>query len=448
MLNRDLNSRFEDWLLNPRETLDFEVKQWLDMSDVESHGIVAKALIALENHGGGFLLFGYQDVNGTLTPDRNRPPSLEPYGTDAINAIVKRRAEPPFHVEVTFQRHPTTGEEFPLVAVAGTSRVPVRSDSATPGNSLRQHVYYIRAPGPESRGPLNGAEWDALIKRSVQNQREEIIDLLRGFLWAGASAQAPAVLPREKEHLAAFKRLAIERWTALNAALPQGHPAKIVNGFVALSARIIDGASKSLSAREILAANQQARRYTGWPPFVELPQDESRPRLVGGCIEAWLGQEKNADLRYADFWRIDPMGNFILVRAYEEDAGDSQATKPGTALELSIPVWRVGEFLLRVADLGEAMYDGNFEIIVDCEWQGLAGRRLVVRTGRRWLGGRYIASENAVCTDGQFTRQSVRDLLPEAVKALTAPLYEHFDFFQPPPSLYKGELDVMLKHGR
>ena len=27
MLNRDLNSRFEDWLLNRRETLDFEVKQ-------------------------------------------------------------------------------------------------------------------------------------------------------------------------------------------------------------------------------------------------------------------------------------------------------------------------------------------------------------------------------------------------------------------------------------
>ena len=57
MLNRDIITRFEDWLLSPNETLDFEVKQWLDLSDNEAQGLVAKALIALENHGGGFLLF-------------------------------------------------------------------------------------------------------------------------------------------------------------------------------------------------------------------------------------------------------------------------------------------------------------------------------------------------------------------------------------------------------
>lgn len=97
MLNRDVNSRFEDWLLSPSETLDFEIKQWLDMSDAESHGIVAKALIALENHGGGFLLFGYkEDDSKKLVPDDNRPASLEPYLSDAINAILKKRAEPAF----------------------------------------------------------------------------------------------------------------------------------------------------------------------------------------------------------------------------------------------------------------------------------------------------------------------------------------------------------------
>ena len=41
LLNRDINSQFEDWL---------------DMDDVESKGTIAKTLIALENHGGGFLV--------------------------------------------------------------------------------------------------------------------------------------------------------------------------------------------------------------------------------------------------------------------------------------------------------------------------------------------------------------------------------------------------------
>jgi hypothetical protein len=141
MLNKDINSRFEDWLISPRETLDFEVKRWLDMTDVECQGLVAKALIALENHGGGFLLFGYlENEEKVLIPDAKRPESLEPYLTDALNAILKKRAEPVFHVETTVQKHPETGEEFPLVRVAGRSKVPVRSDSEAPRVSRRlQH---------------------------------------------------------------------------------------------------------------------------------------------------------------------------------------------------------------------------------------------------------------------------------------------------------------------
>ena len=77
MLNRDVNARFEDWLLSPAEGLDFEAKCWLDMSDRDSHGILAKALIALENHGGGYLVIGYEeDEEKRLRPDANRPESL------------------------------------------------------------------------------------------------------------------------------------------------------------------------------------------------------------------------------------------------------------------------------------------------------------------------------------------------------------------------------------
>ncbi len=204
MLNRDINSRFEDWLLSPSETLDFEVKQWLDMTDVESQGIVAKALIALANHGGGFLLFGYkEDATKKLVPDPDRPVSMKPYLTDAINAILKKRAEPTFHVEVTLQRHPVTQEEYPLVRVPGGSKVPVRSDSATPAGSLKQYVYYVRAPGPESRGPQNAAEWDALLRRALLNQRDEIVSLLRTFSMAAPDVSI-SIPSNEQEILHSF----------------------------------------------------------------------------------------------------------------------------------------------------------------------------------------------------------------------------------------------------
>ena len=104
-MNRDINSRFEDWLISPTETLDFEVKGWLDLNDAEARGTVAKAMIALENHGGGFLLIGFSEDQERLIPDPQRPTSLAQYGTDEINAIIKKYAEPSFHAHVTFQKH-------------------------------------------------------------------------------------------------------------------------------------------------------------------------------------------------------------------------------------------------------------------------------------------------------------------------------------------------------
>jgi hypothetical protein len=446
MLNRDVNSRFEDWLLNPRETLDFEVKQWLDLSDVEHQGIVAKALIALENHGGGFLLFGYKDADGILVPDPNRPSTLEPYLTDSINAIVKKRAEPVFHVEVTLQRHPETGEEFPLVRVAGSSRVPVRSDSETPERSLRLNVYYLRAPGPESRGPVNAAEWDTLVRRAVRNQRDEIIDLLRSLSPDGR-LRGTTPQTTEADRLRVFNEKARTRWAALNGTLPDDHQGKIKLGHFIFSARIV-GTMRGLGAQAIIQANQSARRYTGWAGFVTIHQEQTRPRLVDDCIEAWLANASYPDVSHADFWRIDPQGNFFLLRGYQEDSSDAHMgfATPGTVFEITLPVWRLGEFLLRVADLGEVMFEGDFEIIVNCSWTGLKGRRLTVQNRRRFLASSYVCSVDTVTTEAQIALRDVRDLLPETVRSLELRLYEHFDFFTPPEAFFKEELDEMLKN--
>jgi hypothetical protein len=447
VLNRDINSRFEDWLLSPNESLDFEVKQWLDMTDAESHGIVAKALIALENHGGGFLLFGYkEDATKKLVPDPARPVSLEPYLTDAMNAILKKRSEPSFHVEVTLQVHPVTKEEYPLVRVTGRSKVPIRSDSATAGGSLKQNVYYIRAPGPESRSPANAAEWDALLRRSLQNQREEIVGLLRTLL-----PTAPDLLggkpTDEQATLHAFAEASTLRWSTLNAGLPEDNPSKITRGHFSFAARVL-GTSKNVSAREIIEANQSARRYTGWPALVTLHQEKTRPRLVDGCIEAWLAHVAYPDVGHADFWRIDARGNFFLLRGYQEDSLDPGKGfgKPGELFEATLPVWRVGEFLLRVADLADVMFETGYEVLVECTWTGLAGRHLFVHNMRRYIPGGYAATEQTVTTRGKFPQQVVRELLPDTVKVMTHSMYEHFDFFAPPDTFYSEELAEMTKN--
>ncbi len=277
------------------------------MSDIECQGLIAKALIALENHGGGFLLFGYcEDNDKRLLPDPNRPVSLESYLTDSINSILKRRAEPAFHVEVTLQVHPVTGEEHPFVCVSGQSKVPIRSDSSTPGGALKQNTYYIRAVGPESRAPLNAAEWDTLLRRVLSNQREEMVILFRSIL-GGSNSLAFTAPPSAQDQLALFVKAAKSKWTSLNNSLSDEHSAKIKLGYYSFAAKIL-GTSKGISVHDIIKANETARKYTGWPTFVSLHRDDAKPRLVSGCVEAWTGKVAHRGVGYADFWRINPKG--------------------------------------------------------------------------------------------------------------------------------------------
>lgn len=446
MLNHDINSRFEDWLLNPTEALDFEVKGWLDMQSAEARATIAKALIALENHGGGFLLIGYtKGADGRLVPEEPRPASLDGYNVDEFNSIVKRFSEPVFHVDASLQAHPETGEHFPLVVVHGASKVPVRAERGSPENSIRKDIYYVRRSGPASEAPQSGAEWDALIRRCVTNQREEIVGLLRSFGFAGATAAAPPKLEPSQE-LTAFSADSFSRWSPLNDGLPPDHPAKISLGHFRFAAKLV-GQPKGVRPGEVLQVLERGRRYTGWPAFVTLHQDETKPYLVDGALQAWTAKANYPDVGHADFWRVTPEGEFFLLRGYQEDTLDESKKMgdPGALFEATLPIWRLGEFLLRVAETGEQLFEEGFEIVVSCAWTGLAGRKLFVHSNRRYIP-HYTTKQDEVQTSGKFPAQAVKDLLPDVVKSLTQPLYEYFELFTPPDSMYAEELAQMTKN--
>ena len=142
--------RLPDLLSNPVEDLDIEIKSWLDPNDAADCASIAKELIALANHGGGYLIIGFDEQeDGSYTPAEPRPESLNGFNTDAINAIVGRYAEPAFHCTTHLVQHPLLGLEleFPVVRVPG-STTPIRSKRDGPkGQKIKQNCYYIRRPG-------------------------------------------------------------------------------------------------------------------------------------------------------------------------------------------------------------------------------------------------------------------------------------------------------------
>ena len=96
----DPTRRLVDLLENPRETLDIELKGWLALANNNNHkALLAKAIIALANHGGGVVIIGFEETPDGVVPAGGRPDDLAMYTPDIINSIVTRYAEPSFHLE-------------------------------------------------------------------------------------------------------------------------------------------------------------------------------------------------------------------------------------------------------------------------------------------------------------------------------------------------------------
>jgi predicted HTH transcriptional regulator len=113
----DDERRLGDLLREPRETLDIEIKDWLDLTNRSHQALVAKAAIALANHGGGFILVGFSRTGDYFVPGAGRPQSLAMFNQDAINGIMHRYAEPPFHCDLRIVSQPGTDERFPVRAI-------------------------------------------------------------------------------------------------------------------------------------------------------------------------------------------------------------------------------------------------------------------------------------------------------------------------------------------
>lgn len=157
----------DDLLQRPEESLDIEFKGWLDLNDSAHQADLAKAVLALANHGGGIVVIGFS--GRPLVPAPKEQGVDERFTTDTVNNIVLKYAEPPFHVEVI--RH----GGYPVLLVPGGHRVPVVARRSGPNEvHVRQQEIYIRRPGPRSETPKSAFEWRELFERIQRNGVEAV----------------------------------------------------------------------------------------------------------------------------------------------------------------------------------------------------------------------------------------------------------------------------------
>ena len=312
---------------------------------------------------------------------------------------------------------------------------------------IAQNRCYVRKPGPRSEEPATQEEWRGLLNRCLRAGREDMLDAIRAILTGRIDAER--MLPDAAASLEAFCDGARERWRALTAAEPAQSPSRFPHGFYELGFKLV-GAEPAPSMVELRNRMVQAGRvqHTGWTPFLQMNTPEWAPYIHEDFLEAWVGRPAREDWlsrdpSLCDFWRASPAGDLYTIRGYAED-GRGGAT-PGSAIDVTLPVWRVGEGLLFAARLAETFNEVS-AVAVRCTFTGLEGRALVSLTGRRALFGDRVSQTASIALTTQAAPQQVRDNLAEVVSSLIAPLYERFDFFQLPAALVGEEIARMREN--
>jgi len=136
----------QNLLADPHESLDLELKQWIDPSSPEGTAKIARACIALWNNNGGRLVIGFTDEG---RPDVTSEPNdvRKTFHVDVIQAIVGRYSAEQFSIEVNFVER--GGQTYPVITVPPSVRTPVAAKSTLKlpdGKELiRDNAVYVRS---------------------------------------------------------------------------------------------------------------------------------------------------------------------------------------------------------------------------------------------------------------------------------------------------------------
>ncbi|MDA5633070.1 MULTISPECIES: RNA-binding domain-containing protein [Rhizobium/Agrobacterium group] len=426
-----INRELEQLVDAPRETLNVEIKNWLDLTSKAGMAILAKAAIALANHGGGYILLGFSErPDGSFETTLPAPSSLNAYGQDTIARIVSSYAEPSFQVQVSHVRRTTDGYLHPVIMVPGDHRVPIQAKKGSPDQkSLLVGRVYIRRPTPESAEPGTAIEWRELLDRCVQAGRDDLLNAIRGILGGGALT-SDVSKETSLETLLAWRNEGLVAWR--NTQLEAGVNAPEPLGYYCVTYWVL-GDFAPLDYPDLLSKIDKATiRHTGWSPWWVPTRKGIKPTIRNQAIECNLdetGREYVADPAHQDFWRVTPDGKAMLVRGYDEDSHPDRLT-PGLKFDITLPIWRIGECLLQAAAFAALLDKESSQLIFAVKWNGLRGRELTHVEGSRSVRPDQVANENDFERTVTLDPSTIQENLPEILYEFLRPLYALFSFKQ------------------
>lgn len=429
----------------PRESLTVELKNWLNLTDINDQAKIIKTVLSLRNNNGGYMVFGFDDK--TLQPVTPVPyDPLAAFHQDTLQALITKFSSEPFEVEVSFPQ--ANGVLHPVLKIPGGIKTVVACRSElkdAKGKVLigvdDVYVRSLNANHTPSTTKAGWKDWPQLIETCFNNREADIGQFLRRHLNSEAVANLASILapptppPRKEETVLSFLDYGRNRFEEIRTERKVSLPdhgfwecALIINGDVP-----IHKANKEFL--RLLDANNP--RYTGWPIWMNTEgfrDRESHPRVHNHAWEVFLVSLDSAISDHIDFMHYDPKGCFYIRRSYEDDlGGGARKPKPLSVLDFGLIILRVTETLAVGLAYAKAMGcdPETTTLSFGFRWNRLQNRDLSSWANpSRYLSGGRVAYQNEVLAYAEIPLNTPLSRIGEYSKQVIDPLFEVFDGFE------------------
>ena len=431
----------------PAESLNVELKRWIDPKSNAGIEKIAKAILALRNRNGGYLVIGFDD--NTLLPDTGNEPAnvRAEFHVDDVQAIVSRYSSELFEIGVGFGQK--DGVDHPIIVVPPGVRTPVaaKRDLVDGGKVLIRHsaIYFrtLAANGTPSTAEARPEDWRDIVEICFDNREADfgrflrrqlgstdVATLLNSFQQLGANQSAPPPSLRERAEF--LQQDGYRRFqTATQERTFNPEELKLFDLGSWDVAMVVDPPhAQAIADQQFLATIRSANpNYTGWPVWFDsstLVDQTARPRFKEKGIEALIVSVA-AWSNHLDFMRFDPRGEFYLHRLMQDDA--TQKVAPQTALDPIITILRVAEAIAVGIALSKALGWSPQETRLGFAFHW---RRLKDRVLSRWAdpyggfeGGKVYDDE--IATFVEFSLDTPLSAIAPVVEQATQDLFAAFN---------------------
>jgi Putative DNA-binding domain len=445
------SNRIQELVQTPQESLAVELKSWIDPDQTEGKAKIIKAAIAMRNHGGGYLLIGFDDK--TLQPITKNAPSdvRQKFHIDKIQGLVTKYSSESFEVAVEFPER--DGQEFPVIVIPVGVKTPVvaKADLFPEGKDknplIQTDKIYVRsldANNTPSSTAARWKDWPQLMEVCFDNREADIGRFIRRHLNSATTDQLKIFTSAMTENIASKPSTSdllleyLEQSEQCYSIAFQKRKLLVPKhgcwevGLIILGGDTIPSHDTNKQFLNLLQSSNPD--YTGWPIWLDsrgmLPDDE--PYVMNGVWESLIVTLNSRWFTHIDFMRLDPQGRFFLKRGREDDLSKSdQAPPPFTELDFSLPVVRTAEALaVGIAfakGMGYSPDDTTLAYVF--KWTNLEGRRLSSWTDLSWDTNDGVAHQNEVVSYVDVPLHVAPSALAQYVEIAVKPLFQVFKGF-------------------